>query len=131
MGHRPPDATEVRATYAEAAAGYDRAHRDGDRQRKTEVIEAPLRELARRARRLLDLGAGTGRLLRETGRPDGIALDFSIEMLRAGGSGRRVCADAQRLPFADRSFDGIIAAGGVFRYLDYARAFAECARVLA
>src|SRR5690606_25417886 len=42
-----------------------------------------------------------------------------------------VRADAQALPFADGSFDAILAPRGLFRYLDYERAFQECARVLA
>ena len=39
-------------------------------------------------------------------------------------------ADAHRLPFAEGSFEAVTAGNGVFRYLDYGRAFAECARVL-
>jgi SAM-dependent methyltransferase len=34
------------------------------------------------------------------------------------------------LPFSDGTFDCIVAARGVFRYLEYARALGECARVL-
>ena len=52
-----------------------------------------------------------------------------------GGRTRRgvhvVRADAHRLPFADGSFDAVLAGVSVFRYLDYSRALAECARVLA
>jgi len=39
-------------------------------------------------------------------------------------------ADAQRLPFGDRTFDAVLAGGGVLRYLDAATALAEAARIL-
>lgn len=41
-----------------------------------------------------------------------------------------VRGDAHALPFADASFDAVIAGKGAFRYLDAGRALAECRRVL-
>lgn len=61
--------------------------------------------------RVLDLGAGYGAVTGELVRRSGglvVALDLSLTALRAperfAGAGR-VCADARRLPFAERAFD--------------------------
>jgi ubiquinone/menaquinone biosynthesis C-methylase UbiE len=63
--------------------------------------------------RLLDLGAGTGRV----GRPfveagdDYVGADLSFGMLRAfmqRGRARLVQADGERLPFADATFDAVM-----------------------
>lgn len=127
----PPHWREVAAGYDRAAAGYDDRHGEARSARRFRVIEAPLVRVARDARRVLELGCGTGRLL---GQLDGaVGVDVSMAMLgQARARGLRVAAaDAHCLPFADRSFDAVVAAKGLFRYLDYSRAFAECARVLA
>jgi SAM-dependent methyltransferase len=59
--------------------------------------------------RALDVGTGTGRyvpLLEAAGARAIIGLDLSLPMLGHNASGRpRVCGDACRLPFPDRSFD--------------------------
>jgi demethylmenaquinone methyltransferase/2-methoxy-6-polyprenyl-1,4-benzoquinol methylase len=86
------------------------------------------REVIRRAAlpprgRLLDLGAGTGDLafeaLRQQPTCQPLAADFTIEMMRVGQSRARrlaagshslgwAAADAQRLPFADETFDAVV-----------------------
>jgi malonyl-CoA O-methyltransferase len=62
-----------------------------------------------RSRRALDAGTGTGRyipLLASAGAQVIVGLDLSLPMLGHNASGRpRVCGDACRLPFPDRSFD--------------------------
>lgn len=86
---------------------------------------------------LLDLGAGTGRVLRAM--PDGsrnrvIAIDLSWEMLRVLAGAHLpavypVRADAHSLPLRRGSIDGILAIS-VLQYLDLGRAADECRRVL-
>ncbi len=127
---RIPDAAAIATRYDHGAAAFDERFAQNPRSvRRFARIEAPLRALASGATRLLDLGCGTGRLLGAAG----IGVDLSNGLLvRAAARGRVVArADAHRLPFAAGVFDVIIAANAVFRYLDYPRAFTECARVLA
>jgi len=93
--------------------------------------------------RVLELGCGPGLLWRENlGRiPDGwdITLsDFSPGMLQQAGDNLRdtgrpftfAVVDAQNIPFADDSFDAIIANHMLYHVPDRPRAFAEIRRVL-
>jgi len=100
--------------------------------RRFDVIDEPQRRCARGVDRVLELGCGTGRLLTTLRGRLCVGIDVSEGLLRiAAGRGLVVVrADAHRLPFAAGSFDAITAGNGVFRYLDYGPAFAECARVL-
>ena len=87
------------------------------------------------ARRVLDLGAGTGKLTRslvERGL-DVVAVDPSEEMLaelRAALPGVPThLASAERLPFGEGSFDAVVA-GQAWHWVDGTRAVPEVARVL-
>jgi SAM-dependent methyltransferase len=130
---RPPGRAAVRAAYDAAAADYDRRHGDARSERRGRIIDAPQHRAAEGARRVLELGCGTGRLLAKIHAPVRVGVDISPAMLaRARQRGLAVvAADAEALPFADGSFDAILAPRGLFRYLDYERGFRECARVLA
>lgn len=130
---RPPPRAAVRAAYDAAAADYDQRHGDARSEQRGRIIDAPQHRVAQGARRVLELGCGTGRLLARIHAPVRIGVDISPAMLaRARQRGLAVVAgDAEALPFADRSFDAVLAPRGLFRYLDYERAFRECARVLA
>lgn len=134
-GERPrgPARDAVRAVYDAAADDYDRRHGDARSERRFRIIDAPQHQAARGAQRVLELGCGTGRLLAGIDAPVRIGVDISPGMLRhARRRGLAVAlADAHALPFADASFDAVLAAKGLFRYLDAERAFRECARVLA
>ena len=62
---------------------------------------------------VLDLGAGVGvagRAALAAGARRVVAVDLSEGMLRHGGGGRPVAADAVALPFRDASFDLVVAA---------------------
>ncbi|HEY3108109.1 MAG TPA: methyltransferase domain-containing protein [Chloroflexota bacterium] len=90
---------------------------------------------ATRAWRLLDVGCGSGRLtlpLREAGH-DVVGVDLSRSALasfrRQSTTAPAVMGDARCLPFADASFDGVIAIQS-FDYIDHVRFLAECRRVL-
>ena len=80
---------------------------------------------------ILDLGAGTGAAM-PLFRPgqEVVALDPVWPMLSVNPASRRVVGRGERLPFADRTFDGVWSAF-VFRNLDSIRlTLAEAARVL-
>ena len=93
------------------------------------------RALGRVGGLVLDLGCGTGDLLREVGVERAIGVDVSERMLlraryRVGRAARLVRGSAFSLPFADASFAGAVS-GFVLRNLDDLEgAFAELARVV-
>ncbi|MGR9088514.1 MAG: malonyl-ACP O-methyltransferase BioC [Gammaproteobacteria bacterium] len=115
------DKTRVRRSFAAASDTYDAVAR----LQRTVGLEL-LQNIAadHLAGTLLDLGCGTGfltaELLKRQPHPDAlIALDLAWPMLQSSrskleqcpaGAGRKVhyvCADAERLPFADRSLNGV------------------------
>jgi demethylmenaquinone methyltransferase / 2-methoxy-6-polyprenyl-1,4-benzoquinol methylase len=93
--------------------------------------------------RVLDIATGTADLAIMIAKSEGssrvIGLDPSEKMLEVGrakiaheGLGARVtlqAGDAERLPFGDRSFDGVTIAFGIRNVPDRERALAEMARV--
>lgn len=101
------------------------------------------REVIRRAAlpstgRLLDLGAGTGDLARETMRqhPSGRALaaDFTLDMMRAGKARAAYldwcAADARCLPFPDEVFDAVVSGFLLRNVSDVLQSVKEQFRVL-
>ncbi len=88
------------------------------------------------ARRVLDLGCGTGFFLAELERmrPGAVGLDISHDMLRVSEQyvpgARVVTADAERLPFADGSFDTIFCKGSLHHTRDHLRFLQNCRRAL-
>lgn len=119
--------------YDREAERYD-ATRGG--QVRANAAAAALGELfSPEVRRVLDIGAGTGIVsatVAAQGR-DVLALDASFGMLGQAGErlpGRRVCADATRVPFRDAMFDGVYAMWLLHLVPDSAAVVRECLRVL-
>lgn len=84
---------------------------------------------------LLDVGGGTGRAsfpLRGLTRGAAVC-DVSPPMLRRARrkGALAVCAEAERLPFPDRSFARVLAVDALHHFRDASQAVAEMARVLA
>ena len=134
------DKQQTRRAFAQAADTYDGA---AALQRE---VGARLLERLDYVRltpaRVLDLGSGTGdishALLRRYRKAQVVTLDLAFTMAqrsrRRGGWLRRpraVCADAERLPFADASFELLISNLMLQWCQDLDRAFAEFRRVLA
>lgn len=98
-----------------------------------EIVRA--RILAARPRRLLDVGSGLGDLCawaKAELEAEVVALDSSPRMVelavQAGVTAVR--GDMRQLPFADRSFDCVVACAVLYHVPDPERVIAEAARVL-
>ncbi|HEX8145154.1 MAG TPA: methyltransferase domain-containing protein [Pyrinomonadaceae bacterium] len=103
------------AVYDEWAAGYDRAMRPLERWFLSGLRRSTLAALPE-ASRILEVGAGTG--LNFPYYPveaEGVASELSREMIRIASGKQRpsgvhlVQTSAERLPFADASFDAAVA----------------------
>jgi demethylmenaquinone methyltransferase/2-methoxy-6-polyprenyl-1,4-benzoquinol methylase len=131
----------VRRMFGRIAPRYDRLNRwmtfGLDRGWRAELVR---RLDLPPAPRVIDLGAGTGDLAFEVlkRRPAArmIALDFTPEMMTLGRrrpGGERVqwvVADAARLPFPDRAFDGAVSGFLLRNVPDIDRVLSEERRVL-
>jgi len=137
-----PPGAEVQAMFGAVAPRYDRLNRILSLGLDQRWRRRALRELALPpGARLLDLCCGTGDLAL-AGARDGLRVtgaDFTAPMLRQAG--RKFLeltqqpegllqADAQALPFASASFDGVTVAFGLRNVEDPALALRECRRVL-
>jgi ubiquinone/menaquinone biosynthesis C-methylase UbiE len=126
----------VREEYAALAPVYERRWA-GFVARTAERTLARL-ELAR-GERLLDVGCGTGALLREAAsrRPEAalVGVDLSTPMLREAAARRTpatlVAADAARLPLPDACVDAVVSASSFHYWPDPLAGLREAARVLA
>ncbi|ANF57753.1 methyltransferase domain-containing protein [Halotalea alkalilenta] len=133
------DKRRIGACFAAAAASYDHAA-----ALQREIGLALLDELSGHAAmppggRCLDLGCGTGFILdqlaaRGVAVRDLLGADLAMPMLEQGRrrqpGARWLCADAERLPFNDRSF-GLIISNLAVQWLDGLERFlAEAARTL-
>jgi len=103
------------------------------------LAHAAQRLNARAGERILDVATGTGWSARNVARTGAVVtgVDISCELLAVASdlSGHMRpaiefrLADAERLPFADGAFDGIISTFGVIFAVDQAQAAAELGRV--
>jgi malonyl-CoA O-methyltransferase len=128
----------ARRSFDRAAHGYDAAavlHADA-----RDNLLGRLELMAIEPKVIVDAGAGTGHgsraLKRRYPKALVIALDSSAGMLHAAGRHnawlrpfRRLCADAQRLPFADASVD-LIVSNLLLQWCDPEVTFSEFRRVL-
>lgn len=142
--------------YRDVQAFADRAHGYGDgplgqmhRDLVTKSIDLAL-SIGSAPRRVLDVGCGTGLLLRELSRrlPDAgefTGVDAAASMIEVASSGgepasgasgepdprlRYLQGDAERLPFDDSSFDLVISTTSFDHWTDQGAGLAECHRVL-
>jgi SAM-dependent methyltransferase len=84
--------------------------------------------------RLLEIGAGASLLLDILHGTTAVACDLSTEMLRSrpeSSRSHRVAAVAERLPFADSQFDGVVAVNVLEHVTNIELVLSEVCRVLA
>lgn len=132
-GRPAPDRAAIEAAYDVAADGFDdRFVAAIGTVARFRIIDDVQRRVAAGASAVLELGIGTARLLDTIEARLRVGVDISLPMLsEARRKGHIVVrGDAQELPFANGSFDAVLAGNAVFRYLDYDQAFRESARVL-
>jgi SAM-dependent methyltransferase len=83
---------------------------------------------------ILDVGCGTGRLIRLAAAafPDAliVGVDVSSGMLNRVGRERRLQAAAERLPFRDGAFDLVVSTASYRHWTDHGAALREIGRVL-
>ncbi|MES3040078.1 MAG: methyltransferase domain-containing protein [Pseudomonadota bacterium] len=138
----------LRRRFDRAASGYE-ALAQLQQQSGERLAEAVMRQAAfQKTQRILDLGCGTGWLLRHLLQqwpaeqaPSMFALDLSEGMLQASdwqspttagtcaGAIKRVCADASSLPFANASIDLVVSNFALHWCDDPAQVLAEMHRV--
>lgn len=134
------DKRQLRLAFERAAPTYEEAA--GLQQEVGRRLVERLDLIRLRPARILDLGAGTGEfsqaLMQRYRHSRVIALDLAVNMLRRarqrGGWFRHpgcVCGDAERLPFADGSFQFIFSNLMLQWCLDLGPVFTELRRVLA
>jgi demethylmenaquinone methyltransferase/2-methoxy-6-polyprenyl-1,4-benzoquinol methylase len=128
--------TQVRAMFDAIAPRYDLVNRvmtggldQRWRRRTLEALALP------GGSRLVDLGAGTGDLVRLARRAGHqvVAIDLSWQMLATGRAREPFTAaqaDAEALPIADGSVDGVVSGFALRNLRDLGTALAEAARVL-
>jgi ubiquinone/menaquinone biosynthesis C-methylase UbiE len=115
--------------FALLAPLYDRIFTAVNLDRLQKLLELPV------SPRMLDVGGGTGRvsaMLPDTIRQI-VVTDPSAPMLRQVKRKRGlqpVCAQAERLPFPDRSFHRVLVVDAFHHFHDHGRAASELLRVL-
>ena len=87
--------------YNEIAQGYDRLYKE-EQLDKLKVISKYFKPKSL----MLDLGCGTG-IAMDYFDVDSVGIDPSLELLKLG-KGKRVCCNAEQLPFKDDSFNSLI-----------------------
>ena len=126
-----------RLSFDRQAAAYDEAVYGGHARKLYAPILGALDGVPHR--RLLDLGCGTGELLKILlelgGNTACTGLDLSENMLavarkKLGERAQLVRGDAERLPFGDGSFDAVVCNDSFHHYPDPAAVVAEVERVL-
>jgi len=126
------------ATWEANAQWWQDGFTDGaDPEYEEQILPIVAEHLAGR-RHVLDVGTGEGQLARHLlahGVERVTGLDPTVNQLREavarGGGARYVRADAVRMPFADGSFDGVLACLVFEHIAEIDDALAEVARVLA
>jgi ubiquinone/menaquinone biosynthesis C-methylase UbiE len=133
----PPAAPEAGEYFDERAERYDRAYDTSSGYALRSRMDVALRLLGSGPGEILDVGMGPGRLLAELAQRGWTVsgIDASSEMVAVArdrlpdSAARLAQGTIESLPFADSSFDAVVATG-VLEYAEVGRALPELARIL-
>lgn len=116
--------------YDKISSGYEELHRE-EQENKLSIIKKELDGRINRNALLLDVGCGTG----ITSDFDCIVFgaDPAIKLLQKSLKKKkpdfRVCAEAEHLPFKDRSFDAVVSVTALQNFHDIEQGLDEIKRV--
>lgn len=107
--------------------------------RASRILDILAGKVNKPIKKVLEIGSGTGNFLAVSNYPNIIGIDVAMRWLHV--SRRRfmdagievpplVCCNAEALPFADETFDLIVASSTLEFVRDQERVFAECSRTL-
>ncbi|HPO13039.1 MAG TPA: class I SAM-dependent methyltransferase [Candidatus Hydrogenedentes bacterium] len=119
----------LRAHYDALAGSYDGEANQACKRAYAELI----RRVLGNAKRVLEIGAGTGKLLSDLDAPFKVATDFSPQMMVARKEEclvHRATANAEQLPFQDSTFDFVLNVNLLEHVSSPPQVVSEAARVL-
>ena len=111
--------------YDEISEGYEELHKE-EQLKKIELISKYLKPKPDNL--LLDVGCGTG-LTTKPWNCKKIGLDPSIKLLQKAGKGVWINAEAEHIPFKDKTFDIVISITSIQNFHDIEKGLKEIKRV--
>lgn len=111
--------------YDEIAEGYEELHKE-EQLKKVDIIARAIK--VKKDDLLLDVGCGTG-ITTRLWNCKRIGLDSAIKLLKRAVNGFYVNAEAEHIPFKDKSFDIVISVTAVQNFNDVGRGLKEIKRV--
>jgi len=111
--------------YDEIAEGYEELHKE-EQMEKVALISKYLKPKPDEL--LLDVGCGTG-LTTKPWKCKKIGLDPAIKLLKKAGPGIWVNAEAEHIPFKDKTFDIVISITAIQNFHDIEKGLSEIKRV--
>lgn len=120
--------------YDRISSGYEELHKE-EQEKKLGIIKQNLKDKIKNSWKLLDIGCGTG----ITSDFDCVVfgVDPAIKLLRKSGEKAKakkkpdfiICAEAEHLPFKERSFDAVVSVTAIQNFNDIAKGLGEIKRV--
>lgn len=122
--------TDAKNYYNQISSGYEELHRE-EQERKLAIIKRELSSRIKKNHMLLDVGCGTGITSDFDCRVFGAdpALKLLRKSLEKSKPDFSICAEAERLPFKDNSFDAVVSVTALQNFRDTGKGLDEIKRV--